>query len=175
MRKEKMKIVVIILVALVAGVIVYGLLWGNTRVVRVSHYRPTPRELRKGDIVAPFQDFDFRQGQWKAVLTIDVNDYGKIDGKIPEARCLETSDRNVLQEMQKTWRFVVEGGDLATVTSAILIFRDGKLVFESGIVLESGNEGLQSPEFGWVIPTQKNVMLESCSQFKAVRSPVVFY
>ena len=151
------------------------LLSGHTSVIRVSNYKPQPKELHKGDLVAPLKDFDFSQGQWKAVLIIDPNDFNRLDKKIPKARCLMTNDVNVLKEMQQTWHFVVEGGDLATVTSSILFVRDGKLVFESGIVLEDGNEGLQSPDFGWVVPTQKDALLDSCKKFKGVHSPVVFY
>jgi hypothetical protein len=164
------------------GIIIIGclLLWTTvncfidcTLVIPVSSYRSTNLPLKVGDKVNFFNNFDFSKGHWSAYIVLNRYDYKDLDPAIKKAGCLKTTDISLLQKMKQQWNFVYTGADMATVQSAIYIFRDNKLVFESGIVLDKVNQGLQSEMAGFTHTEKPNALTESCAAFKKVYWPVV--
>lgn len=144
----------------------------STVIVR-SNYECNHTKYKKGDTIQPLKNLDFDQGDWTAYLSISRSDFQELEKNISKATCLKTRDINLLKKMQKEWIFICQETDLATVESGFYLLRNGKLVFESGIVLESNSEGLQSREFGWVNPLKSKSLTSLCSKFKRVYWPIV--
>ena len=132
------------------------------------------KQLKKGDKINVFENLDFSKGNCKAYLVISRSDFNDLNKSIKKATCLKTTDKVLLQEMKKNLLFTYTDGDVATVESAIYIYCDNKLVFESGIVLDKYSEGLQSKYWGWITPVQPNLLSSYCKQFKRVYWPIVF-
>ena len=144
-----------------------------TLVIPISNYHQSGKALRKGEVFNPLTNLNFRQGKWTAYLIISKDDYNDINPEIPKACCLKTTDKNVLQKIKKEWLFKYNEADLATVESSIRIYKDGQLMFESGIVLDKAIQGLQSQQFGWITPVHSRSMIETCKSFKRVYWPIV--
>jgi hypothetical protein len=104
----------------------------------------------KGDTVTPFSFIQPDSKQWKVVIEIAGDDMEGISEQI-SGRKLYTENPRVLGLIKK-WRFVYNEGDLATVTSSILVYKRGSLVDQQGIVLDSKVVGLQSIKYGWITP-----------------------
>ena len=108
-------------------------------------------QFSKGDIVYPFDYIDPKEKGWKIVIEISGDDLRDLSKHVP-GRKLTTGKPNVLKLIKK-WKFVYRGGDLATVTSTILVYKDGRLVDQQGIVLDKKIVGLQSIKYGWISPS----------------------
>jgi hypothetical protein len=78
--------------------------------------------------------------------------------------------------MKKDWVFKYrENDDMATVNSSFYLVRDGLVVFESGIVLDKNNQGLQNSNYGWMQPVDGAAFVNICAGFKKVYWPVVLF
>lgn len=130
-------------------------------------------EARPGDKVSVFANCDFSKDNWKAYLVLSSDDLNDLHPLIKKQTCLMTTDPNVLNEMKKSWRFRVTGGDVATVESAFYLFKNNKLIYKTGIILDKTSQRLQNSEYGELIPVDAAAMLNSCKQFKSVYWPVV--
>lgn len=146
---------------------------GYTLIFNIQKYKHITGPLKIGDTIRPLDNFDFTKNEWKAYLYISRDDFHDLHSSIKKVNCLKTDDRFLLKKMKQTWTFIYQGGDLATVTSYINIYKNGLLVFSSGIVLGSYTEGLQG-EYGWVKPIQKNAISKACKNFERVYFPIVF-
>lgn len=78
-----------------------------------------------------------------------------------------------MKAMKENLVFVYTGADVATVENKIIICKNGKLIFESGIILDENQQGLQHMEFGFVQPTPPQKLLDYCKEFERVYQPIV--
>ena len=153
---------------------VYTLITGNIIVFNISSIEQKNLEkLSIGDAIRPFKDFNFKQGSWKACLVISRDDYSSLNKLLKKSTYFKTTDIKILEKMKKSWTFIYKESDVATVTSYICLFKDGKLVFESGIVLDETSEGLQGSAFGWVEPIKEHALIETCKKFQKTYLPIV--
>lgn len=151
-----------------------SIITGYTLVFNIQNYKHISSIVHPGDTIRPLNDFDFTKDDWKAYLYVSRDDFHDLHGSIKKVNCLKTSDKILLEKMKQTWTFIYRGGDLATVTSYINIYKNGFLVFSSGIVIDKNTEGLQSREFGWINPIQNNALSQTCKDFERVYFPIVF-
>ena len=121
----------------------------------------------------PLSAFDFGAGEWTAYLVLDSHDLENLPGDVTKHRCLKTTDSAVLNQLRDSWNDLKEGGDVATVTSAIMLFRNGKLVFHSGFVLNGQMNGLQSRVTGWLGAGNTHQFVAPFARFQPVRWPIV--
>ena len=135
----------------------------------------TDYPFQKGDTLSPFAEFNFEEGKWEAVVVISYNDLNVLDKSIPRVTCLQTNSVELLRHMKEKWRFIVTGGDLATVTSGFYLKKDGVLVFESGIVFDPKVEGFQSSKFGWITPVDGYKITNDIKQFNRAWSIIKFF
>lgn len=136
-------------------------------------YAPKEHVLVYGQTVRPLEGLDFSHGNWKVYVSIDPYDFETISNKITKAMCLKSNDIQLFQKMQEEWEFVYTGGDVATVQSAIYFINNGRIVFQSEIVLDKGYEGLQSSEYGWLRAEEPLLLSEHIKEFKKVWWPFV--
>ena len=121
-----------------------------------------------------FANCDFSKGNWSAYLVIAPEDFDDLDPLISKRVCLKTDNIALLKQMQKNWIFKYnKDGDMATVNSVFYLVHNGVVVFESGIVLDKNNQGLQNAVYGWMRPVDGSAMIGACSRFKKVYWPVV--
>ncbi len=130
-----------------------------------------PPPATAGTTVCVLKDLDFENGEWAAYMVTATSDLAGLPEGVSKQSFLIT-DKKTLKEMQREWCFIESGGDVATVESHIAILQNGKLRWESGIVIESGTEGLQSSQFGWATPKTKNLLLRYAKQFRSSFLPI---
>ena len=130
---------------------------------------------KAGDTVNVFSKFDFTKDEWIAYIVIPSSDFVNLNAQIPRRTCLKTTDRNLLQKMKREWRFKITQGDVATVESTFYLLKNGKTVFQSGIVLDTHSQVLQNSVYGEMLPVDKNEMINTCREFKKVYWPVVAF
>lgn len=167
------KIIVIVLTFIIVSVVLCSLT-NYSLVIPISASDDKNKELNKGDTVNPLSEFDLNKGNWSAYIVISRSDFKDLNLLITKARCLKTTNIEVLKKMKKEWNFIYKGEDVATVESSIYIFRNSKLVFHSAIVLDKNRQGLQNMTYGWIEPINHDALIGSCKQFKRVYSPIVF-
>jgi hypothetical protein len=130
-------------------------------------------KVKSGDTVAVFSKFDFTKDNWIAYTVINTQDFEDLNPLLPKRTCLKTTDRAVLLQMQKSWKFKITQGDMATVQSGFYLVKNGKVVFSSAIVLDKNSQGLQNSTYGWMQPVNKKAMINTCRSFRKVYWPVV--
>lgn len=176
-KKSKMKrkkyfliIASLILVGYSLAIIIFGYpLIINFSKSNVQNYP----DVQKGDVIKPFDKFDFNKGEWVAYLFISKNDKNKYVNELFNGSKFKTTDIELLKQMQKRWKFIYTEGDIASVESSIIICNNGKTVFSSGIVLDENGQGLQSRDFGWIEASVPNMLVNECRQFKRIYSPII--
>lgn len=122
----------------------------------------------------PLNGCKLNEGDWAVYLILDSDDFEKLTPELKPHKVWKASSLSVLQDIQATWNFRPTGGDMATVTSSLLVVHDGKIIFEAGVVLDQNLYGLQSKKFGWAEPMQKEKFAQSLREFRKVQSPFVF-
>lgn len=169
-----MKKIFVISVAILTILTILSMVTNYCFVVPISKTEPK-RSLATGDTVNILKGVDLEKGKWKAYLTISRSDFDNLHPSIEKASCLKTEDLKVLKRIQRDWNSIISGSDLATVESFIYIFKDDNLFFKSGIVLDDHNQGLQSPDYGWISPVDSNALIATCKTFKRYIGPLFYY
>jgi hypothetical protein len=85
----------------------------------------------------PFYNADFNSGKNKVILLFSFEDINKLPQKIYKRRVLACSDNEVLRQLKNNFTFEVSGGDMATVTSEIIVFKDDKIILHTNFVLDN--------------------------------------
>lgn len=134
---------------------------------------PKNEVTKAGEEFLLLKNLDFDQGGWCAYLVLRDGDYKLLPPGIKKRTCFRITNRDVLKKMKSEWKMKVTGGDIATATSSLVFFRDGKAVWESAIVIEDSREGFQSSVFGWIEPTEKGIIKKYIKQFKPIYSPII--
>lgn len=169
------KKILITIVTVFLVVVVVLLLTGRTVIIPVSKYKAkTNSALNKGDIVKPLETFDFSKGDWKAYVVFNSTDIKELPQNFAHNNCFKSTDRELLKRMQNGWEFEYQGGDMATVQSKLLLFKNGDLVYRTGIVVSNEVEGLQSGEAGWLDGTNEKKISKYLIDFKKVYLPIIF-
>jgi len=124
----------------------------------------------KGQTISPLNSFDFNSDEWTAYLLISNDDYKSIKGDLIGSK-LVTKEISVLNLLKKECAFTYTDGDLSTVTSSFVLYRNGNKVFETGIVIEKSMQGFQSQEYGWI--TAKHNLINAFNRFDKIKSPMI--
>ncbi|RBP35539.1 hypothetical protein DES53_12159 [Roseimicrobium gellanilyticum] len=154
----------------------YGiwLLTGFTLPISLQETPDYSYKWSSGETRHPLEQFDFSQGNWRAVIVLSINERSDKPFGYAYGNVLCTSDVAVLNQLREV-RFIAGESDVSTVTSGLYLLKDGKRMFGTGIVLEEVSEGMQSRDFGWIAPVDVGALHKVCGQFSRSWLPVVFY
>jgi len=105
----------------------------------------------------------------KIVLIIDLNDWNNLPKKLAKRRVLICTDNNILEQFKNYFVFEQTVGDMATVTSKIVIFNNKEIVFKSNIIIDEHTIGIQGEKTGNARLLYTKEMYELFVQFKPCR------
>lgn len=163
---KSFKILLTVLISLLAVAFSVPALTGISLVFQVQSVELEPIPAVGGTTVCVLKDFDFESGEWAAYIVTANSDLSGLPEGVPKQTFLSLTDKAILKEMQREWCFDGSGGDMGTVESSVAVLQNGKLRWRSGIVIDSGTEGLQSPQFGWVTPQEKYLLAKYARKFE---------
>ncbi|MBB4805900.1 hypothetical protein HNP38_001172 [Chryseobacterium defluvii] len=125
----------------------------------------------KNDSIRLFNEIDFNKNDnFKAILII--KERINISKEIPLGQVFKCSDKELIKKLS-TINFRYTGADIATVENEIIIYKNDKVIFRSGIVTDVDKEGLQNSEFGWII-TRNGNLTKILNKFNRNFSPIIF-
>lgn len=142
---KKIIFFVLTLILITGGIIV---LLGHSVVIFPQELPPRDYAYQSGQKVNPLEEFNFSDGKWTAFVVFSDDDRSRLPTGIENSRVIRCDDKHVLQEMQNQLEFHDSGGDMTTVASRIVLYKNDRLMFDSGLVVETGMEGFQSRDFG---------------------------
>lgn len=151
---------------LAAALLALGGCGGPCHIPYSTYQKPVVQAHQRGDRISPLKSFDFAQGEWAIYVELSRDDYSELPPGVIHARCLKTTDSKLMQHMAQTWNFTYTGGDMATVGSGIYVVKDGKLLYQSGIVISRDGSGLQSEDYGWLEPVDKAAIPDALRAFQ---------
>lgn len=122
----------------------------------------------------PLEACNIDEGSWSVYLIVHRDDYKDLVPELGPYKVWKVSSKEVLREIQTKWCFRRTGGDVATVSSLMIVEHDGKIIFQSGVVLDRVLCGIQSKRFGWAEPTHQAAFVDVLRKFRKVHSPIVF-
>ncbi|MBN2425165.1 MAG: hypothetical protein JXR46_09770 [Calditrichaceae bacterium] len=154
-------------------VILIMMFTGTTIVLSVDEPEKNVENFKKGDTLDILGKFNFNEGDWCAYLVLSRSDYTNLNNLLPKRNCLKLEDKDLMNRMKQEWKMKYTEGDVATVESYIVFYKNGKAIFKSGIVLDQNKEGFQSSSFGWIEPITKNIIVKYCKEFKPVYWPIL--
>lgn len=105
----------------------------------------------------------------KIVLIIDLNDWNNLPKNLAKRRVLICTDNNILEQFKNYFVFEQTVGDMATVTSKIVIFNNKEIVFKSNIIIDEHTIGIQGEKTGYARLLYTKEMYELFVQFKPCR------
>ncbi len=152
-------------------IIIISYYLGYTFVIYAVGCEYKPIGVTINDTIKIFDDFDFRNGKWEAYIILSNDDLYK------ENKCkrnlLKLSDLEFLNKLKTNWSFIIKGGDMATVTSRLLLYEAGELRFSAGIVIHEDNSGLQNRNLGWLEAVNNSEMTKIIDHFEPVYWPII--
>lgn len=122
------------------------------------------REFNKGDTVTPFHNIDLSL-EISIIVKVSNEDLEEVSSQIPKATFFKTSNKTVIEKV-RDWNFRYTGGDMATVSSSLMIFQNNKQIISCGIVLDKNSVGLQSEEYGWIEAIDSAEIFKTLSLFE---------
>ena len=105
----------------------------------------------------------------KIVLLIDWDDWNNLPKNLAKRRVLICTNNNILEQFKKYFIFEQKKGDMATVTSKIIIFNEKQIVLESNIILDKHYIGIQGEKTGYAQSIHTKELYELFVQFKPYR------
>ena len=120
----------------------------------------------------PFSSLDSIRKSNVVYLILDDSDFKGLNDHIPRYKVLRSTSQNTIKEL-KSLNFKITNGDMATVSSRIIIKQNDKIIYESGIILDQNTLGIQNKEFGWVEPQRPDLFIEIFKDFEKVMMPIV--
>lgn len=171
----------LVIAGIIAGILLIlsvGLtVTGYSPVVGIPEMPVRELNLAKGARVNPIRDFATpgREDGLSACLLLDPSEFPLLHPSIPRYACLKTDAPDLIRRIRDEWNLVYREADVATVLNRLLIFEGDSLIFSAGIALQEGMEGLQCREYGWVTPSTPNTMIDICSRFSPVYSPIIIF
>ncbi len=126
-------------------------------------------------VMNPLEGMDFSTGNNELFLIFSLSDSdkGNLPAGILRRKVLSCKDNNVLQEFQNRFNIKISGGDACTLTTRLLIYKAGELVFAGFVDIDSHSKGIQSPIYGWAKFVDAEKVLETMSKFKPYRGVVL--
>ena len=109
----------------------------------------------------------------KIVLIMDWNDWNNLPKKIAKRRVLICTDNKILEQLKNYFIFEQTEGDMATVTSTIIIFNDKEIVFKSHISIDKHSIGIQGEKTGYSKSLYTKELYELFMQFKPYRKIIL--
>lgn len=169
---KKIKLILLVVFFLVCVSAILLILLGAPVVIDLSKKEVKSNEgvYKKGDIIKPLDNLNFDEGSWTMYLIIRDSDLPK---ELSGGNSLKISDKEILKQMQSEWKFIYTNADIATVENEIIICKDNKVAFKSGIVLSGGKVGLQNREYGWLEAWPENILIKYLKQFRRNYSPII--
>lgn len=165
-----------ILFLLVLLIFIAGIIFGSLGYSFVICRQEAPARdygFKTGQTVNPLKDFNFNDGKWTAFVIFTNDDRQHLPSSINNCTVIRCEDPLILTELQDSLEFDYSGGDMTTVASRILLFKNDRLMFDSGLVVESDMEGFQSRDFGWIENKNPGALAKILSKFQRVWSPLV--
>lgn len=169
MKKRLIYVILFIIFTVIIGFVLFG----HSVVFFSQEAKARNYPYKLGQSVNPFKDFNFREGEWTAYVIFSNDDRSLLPESIPNSTVIRCDDRAILRELQDQVEFEYSESDMATVTTRMLIFKDDILMFDSGLVVDSGQEGLQNRDFGWIGCREIGTLSKVLGKFKRVWSPIV--
>lgn len=167
------KKIIYLILFLILTVVIGFVIFGHSVVICSQEAKARNYHYQLGQSVNPLKDFNFREGKWTAFVIFSNDDRSLLPESIPNSTVIRCDDRVVLRELQHQVEFEYSESDMATVTSRMMIFKDDVLMFDSGLVVDSGQEGLQNRDFGWIGSREIGTLSKVLGKFKRVWSPIV--
>ena len=126
-------------------------------------------------VMNPLEGMDFSTGNNELFLIFSLMDseMGNLPAGILRRKVLVCKDNKVLQEFQNSFDVKISGGDICTLTSKLLIYKAGELVFSGFVDIDSHSKGIQSPIYGWAEFVSAEKVLETMSKFTPYRGVVL--
>lgn len=110
-------------------------------------------EIPRDSVVNPLINIDFSEGYNQMFIVFDFADlYTELNAFPPnicKRRVLYCTNNEVLQEFKNNFNLEISGGDMATVTTQFLCFKNKELVFYGDLDISSNSVGIQSSIYGW--------------------------
>lgn len=118
----------------------------------------------------PLKNIDFSSGKNEVLLLFSLDDIKELPQEITKRKVLICSDNEVLEQLKNNFTFEFSGGDMSTVTSEIVVFREGKLVLKTNFVLDNNTIGIQNEKTGWAKAVNSKELYNIFSKFKPYRN-----
>lgn len=167
-----MKKALISIISLVLLAFLFTLISGYSLVLPYSGGNELNNMDCNNGTINPLGKFDFSKGKWEMYIVLSSDDRNNLPSSIRKVNCFKTNDKLVLKSLQQNWSFECQGGDMATVDSDLYLIHDGNIVFSSGLMINSSQEGLQSEKFGWIF-SKNNLITSNLVKFNRVYSPII--
>jgi hypothetical protein len=168
-----MKKIIFLFILVIFVPVAIFVLMGHSVVVFRQEAPARDYEFKTGQKVNPLADFNFDEGSWTAFVVFSNDDRPHLPASIENSTVIHCDDKVVMKELQDQLEFHYTDGDMTTVASRILIFKNDRLMFDSGLVVESDMEGFQSRDFGWIENNNPGSLAKILSKFQRVWSPLV--
>lgn len=132
------------------------------------------KPMHKGDSLNILEGLNFETDNWKMYLIIATSDKSGMSIDMPDGKVFETSDKELLKEMQRNFYLSYEKSDVSTVESELILIREDKFVLRANIQLDNNLQGIQHQSFGWLSAFRQNQLSTHFKKFNRVYIPVVF-